>query len=120
MVTVTLDVSSTKTISDDNPIWIGDVTCLFSTAAGVVTGSGRVPVVYGPANEPFASGGSMTVVANVPAGITSALTCELTETSTDAADPNVSVQVRGATGVSINTLDSAYSNFIVPTVPPPP
>jgi len=117
MVTVTLEVSSTKTTT--SPIWIGDVTCSFSTGAGVVTGSGRVPVVYGAANEPYASGGSMTVVANVPAGITSALTCLLTETSAPAADPDVSVRVRGATGVSINTLDSAYSNFTVPTLPPP-
>ncbi len=44
----------------------------------------------------------------------------LNEASTDAADPAVSVRVRGATGVSINTLDSAYSNFTVATVPTPP
>lgn len=118
MVTVTLDVSSSK--FSPTPTWIGDVTCSFSTGAGVVTGSGRVPIVWGPANEPFASEGSMTVVANVPAGIASALTCQLNEASSDAADPSVIVRVRGASGVSINTLDSAYSNFTVPTVPPPP
>lgn len=111
MITVTLDVSSAKFSS--TPIWIGDVTCSFSTGAGVVTGSGRVPVVWGPNNEPYASEGSMTVVANVPAGITSALTCQLNEASFDAADPAVSVRVLGATGVSINTLDSAYSSFTV-------
>lgn len=117
MVTVTLDVSSEKL--SITPIWIGEATCSFSTGGGVVTGSGRVPVVWGAANEPFASGGSMTVVANVPAGITSELTCQLNEVSAPAAGPAVSVRVRGASGVSINTLDSAYSNFIVPTPTPP-
>lgn len=109
MVTVTLDVASTDYSLPT--IWIGDVECSFSTGSGVVTGSGRVPVVWGSANEPYASGGSMTVVANVPAGITSALTCALTKTSSGSADPFVFVRVRGATGVSINDLSSAYSNF---------
>lgn len=57
----------------------------------------------------------MTIVANVPAGITSDLTCTLTNTAGSGdIDPSVFVQVTGAMGLSVNDLTSGYSNFSIP------
>ena len=113
MVTVTLDVSSDAA---SGGVWVGDVACSFVTGAGVVTGSGRTPIVYG-AGEAYSPGGSMTVVANVPAGVTSNLNCTLTKSLGAGNSPGVAVRVTGATGVSINDLTSGYSNFVIPDPP---
>jgi hypothetical protein len=109
MVTVTLDVSSSASVGVGG-LWVGDVTCSFVTGAGVISGSGRTPVVW-DSGTPYSSGGSMTVVANVPAGIQSNLSCTLEQNSGIGGLPNVAVRVTGATGVSINDLTSGYSNF---------
>jgi hypothetical protein len=108
-VTVDLNVQSTR--SAGAGLWIGYVDCDFASGAGIVSSSGRIPIIW-DGTSPRMPGANLSVLASVTQGTTATLACDATVTS-GTGDPTVTVTVTGALGVSVNEFNAGYSNFAI-------
>jgi hypothetical protein len=108
-VTASLDVTSDR--AGGTGFWSGYLQCEFSDGVGGVEGSiASTPIVYNDADG-YSPGSQLVVMAEVPQGLSSTLSCVVV-TSSPGTLPTIEVVVTSAKALSVNDNDVNFGDFV--------